>query len=281
MLFFAVLWVAVKVPLLAKAQADEKLGRNGNSGPAKAPGHNANSGNKEDHGPPQVNLPAVPGIVDVSSKIQSQANNDIGPVQSADSVVERILAMGALAGSNYNETAMDLRFKAQLKNAYARRAKSMAKRVESITQRVEMLTTMITINTRYNVKMLNRYYMDLMHTSYLERKKNARYNMDEKIYQRPEDAKQENLTASLNWMLREVAASPSAREFTLDSDDTTIPSLGGIKLSPEEIQHIRLTDGSVHKGQALSFSAGNPHPLDARWPYRAARSRVFIAPRGV
>jgi hypothetical protein len=150
---------------------------------------------------------------------------------------------------------------------------AVARRHNALAREQEMKNALTWVQTYFEARALNRAYRLKENPSYLDREKKHQEVIKDKITKYFQDVLKGDVTGQLNWMLHELSGPTMAYQY-LPGDKSLSESKLDEKLSPNDIYHIRLTDGGKKEGKLLTFRADSATVLETNWP-RALRGSEF------
>jgi hypothetical protein len=156
-------------------------------------------------------------------------------------------------------------------------SEAIARRHHALAAEQEMRNAVQWVTTYFERRALNRAYRLKEKPAYLDREEHRHEQAKRRIVDDPYLSAQGDLTEELNWLLEELSAMWMAYRY-LPADQALVDSKIDLPLKPEDISHIRLTEGTQVGGRAMVFRANDAKPLEAPWPL-ALRGPEFEAER--
>lgn len=153
---------------------------------------------------------------------------------------------------------------------------AIARRHHAIAAEHEMRNALKWVETYFERRSLNRAYRLKEDPPYLDKEQYRHEKSERRIVEQPYLAVKGNLTDELNWLLVELSSTWLASQL-LPGNQALADSDLNQKLAPEEIRHIRMTDGGRVAGQTLVFRADDADVLKTRWPRALAAPELEAA----
>lgn len=136
------------------------------------------------------------------------------------------------------------------------------------------------VKNYFEAREINRADHRAQNPEFLERAEHQQRQAERRVVDNTQLVVDGDLTAELNWLLRELASVPEMYELS-PYNDSLADSPQDLKLVAGDAHHLRLTDGGRKNGALLAFRADAAEagdPAETRWP-RALRGEQFDAAR--
>jgi hypothetical protein len=162
--------------------------------------------------------------------------------------------------------------------AYGNMTQSVAtaRKINAEAVALEIQNSVDYVKAYFERREINRQEVAKLDPNYLERETRRQAVLKRRVETQYQDILRGDVTRPLNWLLRELSSPVVAYQY-LPGSQTLLHSQLDPKLSPRDLEQLRLTDGGG-KTSHLVFAAADGKVLHANWPL-ALRSEQFAGPR--
>ena len=139
-----------------------------------------------------------------------------------------------------------------------------ARKINAEAVAVEIQNSVDYVQAYFKRREINRAEVAKLDPNYLEHEKRHQAVLKQRVETQYQDILRGDVTKTLNWLLRELSTPVVAYQY-LPGAQTLVHSQLDPKLSPKDLEQIRLTDGGG-KTSHLVFAAADGKVLQANWP---------------
>ncbi len=154
-------------------------------------------------------------------------------------------------------------------------ASAIARRHHAAAAEQEIRNSVEWVRAYFERKELNRAYRQKQHPNFLQRYEKSQEQRARLIETQPQLYMAGDVTDELNWMLDKLSTHAMAYQVVFGERSDGV---GETSLTPEDVQHLMLTDGSGKGANFVTYRAEGGTPLEFDWPL-AFREPAFDAAR--